>query len=119
MIGTSKHSSATQALRKLELLPLEQKREINIAVHVKKSFNQRMPITIQNLYKKQVSLMNNRSSDSAILNYPKHNLQQYQQSPFYSSIKIWNSLTIDQRLFDMKNYKKDLQRSITEQYLLN
>ena len=117
MIGTSKYSSATQAIKKLQLLPLEQKREINIAVHVKKSLNERTPITIQNLYKNQASLMNNRSTENATLNYPKHNLHQYQQSPFYSSIKIWNSLTTDQRLFDMKNYKKELQRSITEQHL--
>ena len=42
MLGITKYSSSSQALKKLELLPLTQKRKINTVVQVKKSLHQKI-----------------------------------------------------------------------------
>ena len=55
MIGAKKHSSSTHALKKLELLPLTEKRKINVAVHVKKALTGKAPHNIQQMYKNQIS----------------------------------------------------------------
>ena len=67
MLGLNKYSSSTQALQKLELIPLADKRKINLVVHVKKSFEGRAPQNIQQLYKNQTSNVN-RSANRGDLN---------------------------------------------------
>ena len=37
MLGLDKSTSSTQALKKLEMIPLADKRKVNLAVHVKKN----------------------------------------------------------------------------------
>ena len=86
MLGVSKYSSSSQALKKLELIPLYEKRKINEAVHVKKSLIGKSPENIQQLYLSQISYEDSRAAIRGDLKYPKHKLQQYQQGPFYSSI---------------------------------
>ena len=92
MLGMSKFESATEALKKLELLPLSEKRRINTAVHVKKSLLAKAPENIQNLYLGQLSHETNRAAIRGDLTYPKHKTQQYQQGPLYTSIKTWNHI---------------------------
>ena len=92
MLGISKYSSSTQALKKLELIPLSEKRKINTAVQVKKSLSGQSPDNIQHLYQNQISHSESRAATRGDLNYPRHRLQQYQQGPLYTSIKNWNSI---------------------------
>ena len=117
MLGLNKYSSSTQALQKLELIPLADKRKINLVVHVKKSFEGRAPQNIQQLYKNQTSNVNNRSAKRGDLNYPPHKLQQYQNGSLYSSIKAWNSTPSDLRNNNLTSFKKNLQTYLTKQYL--
>ena len=117
MLGLSKFTSSTQALKKLELIPLAEKRKINLAVHVKKSLEKRAPENIQNLYLRQLSNQESRASVRKDLNYPKHKLQQYQNGSFYSSIKAWNAVPSHLREKTQTCFKKNLQTYITKKYL--
>ena len=62
MLGAKKYSSSTAALKKLELLPLKQKREIHLAVHVKKALCGNSTDNIQNLYLNQLNRNNSRAA---------------------------------------------------------
>ena len=117
MLGTSKYSSSTQALKRLELLPLSEKRKINIATHVKKSLIGKAPENIQQLYMNRLSYEDNRAAIRGDLSYPKHKLQQYQQGPLYTSIKSWNSIPLNLRDNNLTHFKRDLQSSMTQKYL--
>ena len=117
MIGAKKHSSSTQALKKLELLPLTEKRKINVAVHVKKALTGNVPHNIQQMYRKQLSNEDTRAAARGDFNYPKHRLQQYQQGPFYTSLKTWNSLPLYLRENNITTFKSHLQSKMTKQYL--
>ena len=117
MLGVKKYTSSTSALKKLEMIPLSGKRKINLAVHVKKSLEGRAPANIQEMYKKQLSITNNRSAARRDLNIPKHRLQQYQNGAFYNSIKAWNSLSVKIRDDNLSTFKKHLQTSMTKEYV--
>ena len=117
MLGLKKHTSSTDALKKLELIPLAEKRKINLAVHVKKSLEGVAPANIQQIYQNQMSNVNNRAADRRDLNYPKHRLQQYQCGSLYSSIKTWNSVPVNIRNNNITTFKKNLQTYMTKQYL--
>ena len=117
MIGAKKHSSSTHALKKLELLPLTEKRKINVAVHVKKALTGKAPHNIQQMYKNQISSEKTRAAARGDFNYPKHRLQQYQEGSFYTSLKIWNSLPLHLREKTITTIKTNLQSEVTKQYL--
>ena len=117
MLGISKYSSSSQALKKLELIPLYEKRKINEAVHVKKSLIGKSPENIQKLYISQISYEDSRAAIRGDLKYPKHKLQQYQQGPFYSSIKTWNTIPLNVRDHNHGNFKQQFQKFLTEKFL--
>ena len=117
MTGESKYSSATQALKKLELIPLSEKRKINEAVLVKKSLAGKAPSNIQLMYNNQKSKKATRAAQRDTLNLPKHKLNQYQQGPFYSSLKTWNTIPYNLRENDLSHFKSRLQRHVTTEYL--
>ena len=117
MTKASKYSSATSALKKLELMPLAEKRKINEAVHVKKALVGKAPDNIQKMYKNQVSQQSTRAAARLDLNLPKHRLQQYQQGCFYSSLKTWNTLPSDLRQNNLTIFKSNLQTQMTKKYL--
>ena len=117
MLGISKYSSSTEALKKLELMPLADKRKINLAVHVKKSLEGKAPENIKQQYSKQIGRKENRAAARGELNLPKHKLQQYEQGPLYSSIKVWNSIPTSLKSNNLTCFKKNLQKHLTNEYL--
>ena len=119
MLGAKKHSSATEALKKLELIPLDQKREIHLAVHVKKSLEGHTSDNIKNLYQSQVNNNITRAGTRGDLTYPKHKLEQYSKGPFYSSIKTWNSLPPNLRDNNLNNFKTELQKHFVKKFTEN
>ena len=117
MLGLSKFSSSTQALKKLELMPLSEKRKINTAVQVKKSLSGQAPENLQQLYQNQMIRSDTRAAARGDLNYPKHKLQQYQQGPLYTSIKHWNAIPENLRDLNLTCFKRDLQKYMTTKYI--
>ena len=117
MLGASKYSSSTAALKELELIPLQQKREIHLAVHVKKALSGNSTENIHSLYLNQLNRNNSRAALRGDLTYPKHRLKQYSDGTFYSSIKIWNSIPLNLRENSLNNFKPELQKYLTQQFI--
>ena len=111
MLGLGKSTSSTQALKKLEMIPLHDKRKINLA-----ALEEKAPENIQNLYLKQQSFQKNRATEKRILNFPKHKLQLYQEGTFYTSIKAWNAVPTHLKNTTLTTFKKNLQTYTTKQY---
>ena len=117
MLGMKKYDSSTTALKRLELLPLTEKRKISIAVHVKKSLVAKTPENIQHLFMKHLSYEDTRAAVRGDLIYPKHRTQQYQQGPLYTAIKTWNHIPLNVRDANLSTFKKQLQKQMTRDYL--
>ena len=117
MLGMKKYDSSTTALKKLELLPLAEKRKISIAVHVKKSLIAKAPENIQQQFMNQLSFEDTRAAARGDLTYPKHRTQQYQHGPLYTAIKTWNTIPLYLRDNNLTSFKTQLQKQMTREYL--
>ena len=117
MLGMKKYDSSTTALKKLELLPLAEKRKISIAVHVKKSLIAKAPENIQQQFMKHPSFEDTRAAARGDLTYPKHRTQQYQHGPLYTAIKTWNTIPLYLRDNNLTSFKTQLQKQMTREYL--
>ena len=119
MVGAKKYDSATTALKTLQLLPLEQKRQIHLAVHVKKALEGHTTENISTMYKNQQNTNSSRAATRGDLMYPKHRLELYSRGTFYSSIKIWNSLPQNLRNNNLNNFKIELQKHLVQNFINN
>ena len=92
MVGMSKYESASEALQKTHLLPLDEKRKIHEGVYAHKSLSGNFPTAVCRQYQQQQSLVNNRSASRQILMIPRHNTERYKNSPLYRTVTTWNSV---------------------------
>lgn len=92
MLGMRKYDSASEALKKAHLLPLEEKRKIHEGVYVHKALKGNLPLAVCRQFQQQQSQMNNRSTNRKILTIPKHKTEKYKNSPFYRTISTWNNI---------------------------
>ena len=92
LLGMSKHESATIALKKTQLLPLDEKIKIHEAVYAYKSINGISPDAICKRYTEHKSLIDNRSTSRQILKIPRHKNEFYKNSPLYRTIRTWNAV---------------------------
>ena len=92
ILGMKKYDSATEALTKLQLLNLAQRRKVHEAVFTYKAINGEQPRNICESYVQQRSTRNTRAAQANKLNLPKHTTTKYQQSPYYRTITTWNAL---------------------------
>ena len=116
ILGMRKHESSKEALKKANLLPLDEKRKIHEAVYIHKGLNNRLPPSICRQYEQQKSLKNNRSAEKQILTIPIHKTERYKHCPLYRTIKIWNSIPlhikeIEESSTFKRNYQKHLQQA--------
>ena len=110
MLGLKKHTSATDALQTLKLLPLKEKRHVHEAVYIHKAFHNKLPLHISEHYTDFKSKQQLRSASNLTLNIPKHKTQQYQNSPLYRTITSWNNTPTNLRFTETTNtFKKKLQ----------
>ena len=108
--GNRKHDSATSSLTKLKFLNLEQRRCIHESVFTHKSLLQLNPSNINTDYSNQRPTSNTRYSHAGKLNLPSHHTAKYQNSPFYRSIKSWNSCPKHIPTENSKIFKTNLQK---------
>ena len=114
ILGISKYSSSKAALKKLELLPLDEKRNIHTAVHVKKMIEGKGPTELRCRYQKQQRPEGLRKGN---LQLPTHKTTLYETGPFYSSLKIWNSTPTNIQKTDIKQFKDTLQKHRLNKFL--
>ena len=107
ILGLSKYSSSREALKKLELLPLNQKRDIHAAVFVKKSLEEKVPNEIKIRYNTQQRPSTLRQGR---LQTPSHRTTLYETGTYYSSIQIWNTIPQDIRQTSIGQFKNKLQK---------
>ena len=114
ILGLSKYSSTTEALKKLELLPLNEKRDIHTAVFARKALEENAPSEIHEKYNSQqrpASLRQNR------LQTPRHRTKLYETGTFYSSIQIWNEVPQTIKNTSIGTFKNNLQKYKLQKYL--
>ena len=113
MLGVSRYSSSKEALKKLELLPLAQKRDIHTAVFVKKAMEGKVPSEIHMKYINQQRPSNLRQGSFQI---PRHRTKLYETGTYYTSIKIWNTLPQKIKENNLASFKHMLQKQKLEKY---
>ena len=104
--------SSDEALKKANLLTLDDKRKVHDAVYVHKALSGKLPEKINQKYQKQQSLKPHRSAERQMLNIPKHKLENYKHSPLYRTITAWNTTPIEIRNTETTTFKKNLQAHI-------
>ena len=109
MMGLKPRDSSTQALRKANLLTLQQKRQIHESVYVHKALAGKLPSQICQQYQNQRSLKNYRSAERKILTIPKHQTENYKNSPLYRTITAWNNTPNSIKITETSTFKKNLQ----------
>ena len=113
--GAKKFDHVTELFEKLKFLSLQQRRNIHEAVFTHKSLLQNHPHDICQMYILQCPTSNTRGSHSAILNYPPHKTQKYENSPFYRCLKSWNSIPENiLKNTTTKAFKRDLQKDMIQ-----
>ena len=113
--GTKKSISPRESFQKLKFLNLEQRRLVHEAVFAHKSFLDKNPQLINLQYLKQLSTSHTRNSSHSSLNLPSHRCSKYQKSPFYRTIKAWNSSPKDIPTHNIKIFKKYFQRNLIDE----
>ena len=109
IMGLKSRDSSTQALRKANLLTLEQKRKVHEAVYVHKALAGKLPQLTCQQYQQQQSLKNYRSAEKQILSIPKHKTENYKNSPLYRTITTWNSIPHSMKNTETTTFKKNYQ----------
>ena len=107
ILGVHKYSSSKEALKKLDLLTLSEKRDIHAAVFVKKALTENAPTEIQLKYTNQQRPANLRQCR---LQTPTHKTKLYETGALYSSIQAWNCTPPDIKTTNsLKQFKTSLQ----------
>ena len=92
ILGMRKKESSKEALKKANLLPLDEKRKIHEAVYIHKGLSGKLPTAINREYQQHISLKCNRSANRRILTIPIHKTERFKNSPLYRTIKTWNNI---------------------------
>ena len=113
ILGMKKFDSATEALKTLNYLTLEEKRTIHAAVFTKKILAGKMPRNITEEYTKLQPQSNNRSVERGTLNIPAHKSTKFQNSVLYRTVTAWNETSLDIRNEETHIFKRKLQTLTT------
>ena len=89
--GHRKYDSATNSLKQLNFINLEQRRKVHENVFTHKALIQQSTENINNQYKEHMSTANTRQADQRKLNIPTHRTAKFQKSPLYRTITSWNN----------------------------
>ena len=95
MIGMKRRDSATEALLKLNMMPLANKRDVHLGVQVHKLHNQIGPKQLTDDYSgltKRRHQYNTRNSARGDMSVIPHNTSRFEKSTIYRAISNWNSI---------------------------
>ena len=104
--------SSEEALKKANLLSLDDKRKVHDAVYVHKALAGTLPDQVNQQYLKHRSSTSLRSAEKQTLNIPKHTHEKYKNSPLYRTIAAWNASPTDIRKKETTTFKKQLQANL-------
>ena len=112
--GNKKRDSATKSLKKLKFLNLKQRRTVHETVFIHKSLLGINPANINEDYTQQKPTGNTRRAQQGKLNLPTHQSSKYQNSPFYRTIKSWNSCPSSLPANNPKTHKIHFQKYLID-----
>ena len=110
--GNRKYDSATESLRKLKFLNLQQRRAIHETVFVHKALQQKNTENINATYKEYIPTTNTRFASQGKLKPPKHKTAKFERSPLYRSILSWNRCPNSIPTDNIKHHKSQLQKHL-------
>ena len=113
--GNRKYDSATNSLKKLKLLNLQQRQTIHETVFVHKALQDKSSENINNLYKEYLSAANTRQATNMKLLVPAHKTAKFEKSPLFRTISSWNKCPNSINTDSIKQHKKQLQNHMINQ----
>ena len=117
MLGMKTTDSTVDALSKANLLSLDDKRKVHDAVYVHKALTGALPTAVCQKYQEHQPLRKLRSTEKQVLTIPKHNTENYKNSPLYRSIQAWNSTPTDLKKMEIGTFKQKLQAHLQRQII--
>jgi hypothetical protein len=118
ILGLKRLDSSTQALKKANLLTLDQKRKVHEGVYVHKALAGKLPQITCQRYQQQQSLKKHRSAEKQILTIPRHRTENYKNSPLYRTITTWNSIPHNIKTTETATFKNKYQAHLQNTMLL-
>ena len=113
--GHRKYDSASNSLRALSLLNLEQRRKIHETVFIHKALLQKNTENINEQCRGFLSTANTRQANQRKLTIPMHKTSKFESSPIYRTIKAWNSCPPNLPFDNIKQHKHLLQKQLIQQ----
>ena len=113
--GNRKYDSATESLRKLKFLNLEQRRNIHETVFIHKALIERNTENINKEYKEFIPTTNTRFANLGKLKPPSHKTAKFERSPLYRTISAWNNCPNSIPTENIKQHKSQLQKHLIAQ----
>ena len=110
--GHRKYDSATNSLNQLNLLNLQQRRNIHETVFIHKALLLKNTPNINDQYQKYISTANTRLAKQRKLKTPAHKTTIFEKSPLYRTIKSWNNCPPDLPFSSIKQHKALLQKHL-------
>ena len=116
LLGMKKQESATDALKRVKLLPLEDKMKIHEAVYIHKGLHNKLPRSICQQYEELKPQTQYRSSKQDLLKIPIHKTEKFKSSNIYRTVQTWNSIPFSIKQIENSstfkiNYQKYLQKT--------
>ena len=117
--GNRKYDSATNSLKQLQLLNLQQRRTIHETVLVNKALHDKSSDNINSIYKDHLSTANTRQATNRKLLVPAHKTSKFQKSPLFRTISSWNKCPNNISSENIMQHKKQLQKHMLHQTYKN
>ena len=117
ILGMKKLESSTYALKKANLLPLEDKRKVHEAVYIHKGLHGKLPTPVCAQYEQLKPSPSLRSAEQQKLTIPHHKTERYKHSTLYRTTNIWNSIPVHIKNIDNSaTFKKNYQNHLLQTF---
>ena len=123
MLGMKKRDSATEALLKLSMMPLEDKRTVHLAVFTHKLVNNIGPAQLVEDYKSLRESRHNhftRMTTRGDMKSLQHKTDRFERSTLQRAIKTWNNIPVEIRKIDStSSFKRSFQAHLLTKFKEN
>ena len=120
ILGEKKNTSATQALQKLNMVPLSLKRDIHLGVFVHRLMNSNGPQDTVQRYNERIRRTHEhhtRAAAKADMTTITHNTTRFKSSTQHRAVRCWNSIPADLRVIpDASAFKRQYQAFLVQNF---
>ena len=120
LLGAKRKTSATEALKKLNMVPLSLKRTIHMGVFVHKIVHSNGPREIVQRYQERLQATHShytRATARADMKSMTHNTSRFKTSTQLRAVKCWNNIPTDLRsIQDSSAFKKRYQSILVDKF---